>query len=114
MVRLRRIEPVVPLRPLKKTISDFFFTGQRANGLNHCALDNEYEDDDEYEEERCIISYSCSSSSSITAFLRWLIVLCPTNKLQNDRHSRAGGSPVQRRLDSRLRGNDGWVARLRT
>jgi hypothetical protein len=31
-----------------------------------------HEDDDEYEyeEENCIASYSCSSSSSITAFLR--------------------------------------------
>lgn len=44
---------------------------QSANGLKRCALDNEYEDD-EYEEECCIISYSysCSSSPSITVSLR--------------------------------------------
>jgi hypothetical protein len=36
-----------------------------------------------------------------------ILLLRPTKKLQNDCHSRAGGSPVQRRLDSRLRGNDG-------
>ena len=28
------------------------------------------------------------------------------NMLQNDCHSRAGGSPAQSHLDSRLRGND--------
>jgi hypothetical protein len=52
-------------------ISDFL-TGKRANGLNHCALDNENEDDDEYEEERCITSYSysCSSSSSIMSLFK--------------------------------------------
>jgi len=33
-------------------------------------LDNQNEDDDEYEEERWIKSYSCPSSFSITAFLR--------------------------------------------
>ena len=33
-----------------------------------CELNNEYE------QERCIYSYSCSSSSSLTAFLRWFLV----------------------------------------
>ena len=42
------------------------------------------------------------------------LVLCPTSKLQNDYHSRAGGSPVQRSLDSRFRGNDGRIVRLGT
>jgi hypothetical protein len=37
-------------------------------------------------------------------------MLCIANKYQNDCHSRAGESPVQRRLDSHLRGNDEWVA----
>jgi hypothetical protein len=45
--------------------------------------------------------------------LKHLIVSCPTNKLQKDCHSRAGGSPAQSRLDSRLRGNDGQKLRLR-
>ena len=34
------------------------FTGQQLTAthkaLNHCALDNEYEDDDEYERQRCL------------------------------------------------------------
>jgi hypothetical protein len=42
------------------------FNGQPGTGLNHCALDNENEDDDEYEEERCMTPYS----SSILAYLR--------------------------------------------
>ena len=31
-----------------------------------------------------------------------ILVLCPTNKLQKDCHSRAGGSPAQSRLDAAL------------
>jgi hypothetical protein len=34
---------------------------------------------------------------------------CPLNKLQNECHFRAGWSPVQKRLDSRLRENDGSI-----
>lgn len=51
---------------------------------------------------------------SVTIFtsgvvLKPLLVLRPTNKLQNECHPRAGGSPVQKRLNSRQGGNDGWI-----
>jgi hypothetical protein len=65
------------------------------------------------------------SPEQVFTILKWVLVLCPTSKLQNDCHSRVGGSPaivpakagIQTKidfLDSRLRGNDEWIARLRT